>query len=165
MEPGDIDAVYRWENDPAVWTYSAAHQPFSRHALQQFIDESSGSDIYTARQLRLMADTVVTDSKPATTIGCIDLYDFDPYHRRAAIGLLVDSAQRGKGYGTAMLAELEVFAAEHLNLHQLHSIVAADNTQSIKLFTQAGYTKCGTLRDWMASAQGWTDAFVFQKII
>ena len=39
MEPADIDAIYSWENDPSLWGVSAAHQPFSRQALQRFIDE------------------------------------------------------------------------------------------------------------------------------
>ena len=88
MEPCDIDAIYRWENDPSVWGVSMSHQPFSRYALSRFIDENSGSDIYASRQLRLMADS------GGTTVGCIDLYDFDPYHRRAGVGLLVDSRMR-----------------------------------------------------------------------
>ena len=159
MEPGDIDAIYRWENDPSVWNVSAAHQPFSRFALSRFIDENSGSDIYASRQLRLMADS------GGRTVGCTDLYDFDPYHRRAGVGVLVDSGLRRQGYGEAMLRALELFAAQHLNLHQLHCIIAADNILSIALFTKAGYMKCGTLRDWVASADKWTDAFQFQKII
>ena len=159
MEPCDIDAIYRWENDPSVWGVSMSHQPFSRYALSRFIDENSGSDIYASRQLRLMADS------GGTTVGCIDLYDFDPYHRRAGVGLLVDSRMRRQGFGMAMLKALETFAVDHLEMHQLHCVVAADNEASIALFTKVGYAQCGVLHDWVASAGKWLDALSFQRIL
>ena len=37
VEPEDIEAIYRWENDHEVWQYSAAHTPFSRHQLTQYV--------------------------------------------------------------------------------------------------------------------------------
>ncbi|MBP5548125.1 MAG: GNAT family N-acetyltransferase [Bacteroidales bacterium] len=160
IEPGDIDAIYRWENDPAIWIYSAAHQPFSRHALQKFIDESSDTDIYTSRQLRLMAD-----NETGEPVGCVDIYDFDPFHHRASVGILVDSSMRNKGYGFAILHALEEFASTHLALHQLHSIVTADNNESISLFEKAGYLRCGTLHDWVWANGSWADAFSYQKIL
>ena len=160
MEPADIDALYQWENDPSVWVHSAAHQPFSRQALQQFIEESAGCDIYTARQLRLMADNA--DGQP---VGCVDLFDFDPYHRRAAVGLLVDCRFRRQGVGSAMLRELEQFARTHLQLHLLYSDIAADNNASLQLFLRNGYRQCGTRPEWLWSYGQWTDAVIVQKIL
>ncbi len=162
MEPGDIDAIYRWENDPTVWTYSAAHQPFSRHALQQFIDESSMTDFYASRQLRLIAE----EEGGHEPLGCVDLFDFDPYHLRAGVGIIVDSSKRRKGFGLAMLREVEQFASEHLRMHQLHCTISSDNMASIALFTTAGYTQCGTLKQWNLDGSNiWHDALMFQKII
>lgn len=160
MEPEDIDAIYQWENDPSIWVYGTAHQPFSKAALQRFIDNDSGNDIYTSRQIRLMADT---DGIGA--IGCIDLYDFDPYNRRAAVGILTDSRLRNQGFGTAMLKAVELFAAEHLNIHQLYCDIASNNTISIHLFKRQGYTLCGTLKEWIWDNDKWIDALSFQKII
>lgn len=160
MEPHDIETIYRWENDPEVWKYSAAHQPFSQQLLRQFIDEQQGADIYLSRQLRLMADNA-----DGTTVGCLDLFDFDPYHHRAGIGLLVDSRQRRQGYGRALLQEAETFAHTHLQLHQLHGIVAADNPDCLSIFRHQGYTNTGILRDWLYADGSWHDALSFQKII
>lgn len=185
MEPGDIDAIYSWENDPAVWNDSAAHQPFSRHALSQFIEENSGVDIYSCRQLRLMAEreeiiqcghnNPMDANIPAPTpknvlckhyaVGCIDLFDFDPYHRRAGVGIIVDSHYRRQGNGIQMLAELEEFASHHLSLHQLHCIIATGNKASIALFEKAGYSQCGTLQQWIQSDDKWTDAYFYQKLL
>lgn len=160
MEPEDVNAIYRWENDPTVWVDSAAHQPFSRHALSQFIEENSGSDIYSCRQLRLMAE-----KEEIKAVGSIDLFDFDPYHRRAGVGIIVDREYRRQGIGLQMLTELELFARQHLQLHQLHCTIAADNEASIALFEKAGYQRCGTLSQWVMQNETWKDAFMYQKIL
>ncbi len=160
IEPDDIEAIYRWENDPRIWQYSAAHQPFSRETLTRFIQEQSDNDIYISRQLRLMAD-----SETDGAVGCVDLYDFDPYHRRAGIGIIVDRNHRGKGYGGAILATLEPFARIHLQLHQLYSIVSVANPASNKLFQKAGYHTAGRLANWLWNGDSWEDAFFYQKTL
>ena len=160
MEPDDIDAIYRWENDPDIWVYSAAHQPFSRKSLQTFIDENSLLDIYTSRQMRLVAA-----EQGGSACGCIDLYDFEPLHRRAAVGLLVDKTMRNKGIGTTMLKMLEDFVRQHLDLHMLYCDISTANTASIRLFENAGFNSCGTMHDWMLDSGRWTDAKRYQKII
>ena len=179
MEPEDIESIYQWENDPSVWTCSIAHQPFSRQALTQFINENSSADIYTCRQLRLMADreeiTVCRQELPGQspknifsthhTVGCVDLFDFDPYHHRAAVGIIVDSQYRRQGIGLQILNALDDFSRQHLQLHQLHCIISADNDASIALFEKAGYSRCGTLAQWVFSCDKWTDAFIYQKIL
>lgn len=158
MEPEDIESIYRWENDTSVWIDSFAHQPFSRHALSLFINENSSSDIYSCRQLRLMADT-------SHTVGCVDLFDFDPYHRRAGVGIIVDSQHRRQGIGLQMLYALDDFSRQHLQLHQLHCIISAGNLASLALFEKAGYVRCGTLSQWVFSSGHWIDAFTYQKIL
>ena len=140
MEPEDIDNIYDWENDPTTWICSAAHQPFSRHTLQQFINDCASADIYSCHQLRLMGI-----DNDGLAVGCVDLFDFDPL---------------------AMLREVEQFASEHLRMHQLHCTIASDNKASIALFTTAGYTQCGTLKQWnLDGSNNWRDALMFQKII
>ena len=52
LEPGDIDLMYAWENDTAVWSVSGTLAPFSRHTLERFIQEQQ-FDIFQTRQQRL----------------------------------------------------------------------------------------------------------------
>lgn len=160
LEPEDVDAVYRWENDPAVWQFGVSHQPFSRDMLQRYLLEASDLDIYAARQLRLMAE-----DGGGRAVGCVDLYDFDPFHRRAGVGLIVDQAVRNQGYGAAILQQMADFAATHLNLHQLYCDIAEDNRFSIKLFEKAGYRRCSAREDWLQSNGKWIKAFGYQLII
>ena len=53
LEPLDIDVLFDWENDTDNWLVSNTQTPFSRFVLEQYI-ASAHSDIYTAKQLRLM---------------------------------------------------------------------------------------------------------------
>ena len=130
-EPEDLDLLYLWENDPDVWHVSNTLTPFSRFTLKNYI-ENSHLDIYEAKQLRLMIE--LRDS--ITTIGTIDLFDFDPYHNRAGIGILIgDVNQRGKGYAAEALDLVIDYCFGHLNFHQLYCGIGADNLSSVKLFT------------------------------
>jgi len=88
MEPYDLDNLYLWENDPENWFVSQTRAPYSKHILSQFIDESN-KDIYEIKQMRLMITIKNTGGDEKLTVGAIDLFDFDPFHRRAGIGILV----------------------------------------------------------------------------
>lgn len=50
LEAEDVDLLYVWENDPAVWGVSGTLAPFSRHTLRRFLDEQR-FDLYAARQV------------------------------------------------------------------------------------------------------------------
>lgn len=160
LEPSDIDLIYTWENDPAVWRHSAAHIPFSRHSLTQYVMEAQGENIFASHQLRLMADV------GEVTVGCVDLFDFDPYHNRAGVGILVDTAHRGKGYAQEMLRSLIAYAPQ-LRLHQLYCHVVVDNDASVAAFLHCGFHKAGVLKDWIydCKKQCYVDAYTLQIML
>ena len=96
VEPEDLELLYRWENDETNWRQSNTIVPFSRYTLKKYI-AGSGKSIFETGQLRLMID-VLPDER---TVGTIDLYDFDHYHNRAGVGILIaDQADRKKGEGS-----------------------------------------------------------------
>lgn len=159
LEPEDIDDVYRWENNPEVWDCSAVHVPFSRHALTQYIMDCGQIDIYSAKQLRLMAQ----DGE--NTVGCVDLFDYDPYHRRAGLGMLIDRQFRGMGYGRPIVEALECFARKNLQLHQLYCDISVENTPCLKLFDNCGFERQGIRKDWTYQDGRWVDAVLFAKIL
>ncbi|MDY5968443.1 MAG: GNAT family N-acetyltransferase [Bacteroidales bacterium] len=159
LEPEDIDLIYRWENDERTWESSDTYAPFSRHQLTQYIMASMESDVYATRQLRLVA----MDEERA--VGCADLFDFNPFHRRAGMGILVDSASRGKGYGEALTHALGEYCRRQLQLHQLYCDVAADNAASISMLRRCGYEVIGVRREWLCVEGQWKDALSMQHIL
>jgi len=162
LEPADIDLLYEWENDPAIWHLGNIFTPFSRFVLEQYLLNAQ-NDIYTNKQLRLMIDL----NKPgdlAPTIGSIDLFDFDPYHRRAGVGILITVSQRRQGYASEALGLLKNYAFTLLGLHQLYCNVDSENSNSLSLFKKQGFEKCGEKKDWLWHKGSWHDEWILQCI-
>ena len=161
LEPGDIDLLYKWENDESLWLVSGTVAPFSKHVLQQYLDNSH-LDIYATRQLRLVIDV----HEPANiNIGFIDLFDYDPQHHRAGVGILIgDASQRGKGFANEALKMLIQYCFSTLHLHQLYCNVMADNAVSLKLFQQNGFTVVGNKKEWLFTNNAWVDEYLLQLI-
>ncbi|MCE5179406.1 MAG: GNAT family N-acetyltransferase [Porphyromonadaceae bacterium] len=158
-EPEDLELLYKWENDTHLWEYGNATAPYSRFSLRQYLTESK-QDIYTDKQVRLMV--LLRESK--TVIGMADLYDFDPFHRRAGVGILIDDDQRNRGYGLQSLLLLEEYAFGFLSLHQLYALVPEKNQASRLLFKKAGYLPAGILREWLSRGDRYEDVQMWQKI-
>ena len=69
------------------------------------------------------------------TIGCLDIFDFDPNHLRAGIGILIaDKSNRKKGYASEALEILTEYCFHSLNLHQLYCNITIENESSLLLF-------------------------------
>ena len=99
LEPEDLELLYEWENNDSNWVISNTISPFSKYILKQYL-ENSHKNIYETGQLRLMIDHIPDKN----TIGTIDIFDFDPFHMRAGIGILIaNEADRRKGYASMAL--------------------------------------------------------------
>lgn len=159
-EPSDIDRLYAWENDTSVWRVSNTIVPYSRNDIEQFV-LNTHHDIYAAKQLRLM---IIKNGRSKTPAGAVDLFDFDPLHRRAGVGILIDEKERGKGLAGEALNLLRSYSFNTLNLHQLYCHIATENTLSIRLFSKAGFEITGTMKDWTLSDGHWHDV-VFMQLI
>ena len=160
LEPDDIDLPYEWENDSEIWEVSNTYEPFSKYILAKYIKESQ-RDIYESKQVRMIIET-----HEGKAVGAIDLIDFDPFHFRAGVGILIhDEKDRKLGYATDALQLLCNYATNHLRLHQLFANISADNLASIKLFETNGFELSGTKKDWRRTMDGWKNELMFQKIL
>ena len=154
LEPSDLDILYRWENDDRIWFSSINTRPLSRQTLQLYID--SVNDIYTDKQVRLIIEL---EGKP---VGCVDLFDFDPMHQRAGVGIMVDQNFEIRGLASLALLELKKYAFSQLGLHQLYCSIAQNNNRSISLFTKANFIHTGTKKSWLRIDKSWEDELFFQ---
>jgi len=159
LEPTDIDLLYDWENDREIWPVSNTIAPFSRFVLEQYI-LNAHQDIYTTRQLRLMID--LADEKK--TIGTVDLFEFDPGHRRVGLGILIQKAERGKGYAKEALALIIEYCFSTLMVHQIFCNITSENEISIKLFQSKGFEIVGLKKDWLFINNQWKDEYMLQLI-
>ena len=159
LEPSDVEALYRWENDLTLWRVSGTLAPFSRHTLSQLISEQQ-YDIYATRQQRL-----IIENNEGEVIGAVDLLEFDPQNLRAGVGIIVDESYRLRGYAKDALLALECYAKDILHLHQLWCGVTEGNKASETLFRSMGYQLSGVRKEWTFVDGVWQDELIFQKIL
>jgi diamine N-acetyltransferase len=159
IEIDDLGVLYEWENDTENWHTSNNLNPHSRFFLEQYILNAQ-NNIYEDKQLRL-----VIVEEHDKQIGIIDLFDFDPHHRRAAIGIILDPGSRNKGYGSEALDIIINYANKVLNLKQLHCGVGVDNHHSVRLFKKKGFEITGTRKSWRLHQNQWKDEHFMQLLL
>ncbi len=159
LEPDDLEILYKWENNPAIWQLGQTLKPFSRDILRKYLTTVQ-LDIFETKQVRFV---IHKTNKPDEAVGLIDLYDFDPYHLRAGVGILIgEVSERKQGYAKEALKLLYQYSFEILMLHQLFCSIPASNKASIKLFLSAGFTKTGERTAWIKTRTGWETEFFYQ---
>lgn len=157
LEPEDLEFLYKWENDTSLWEYGNTLTPFSKYVLHQYL-ENAALDIYEARQIRMIIEDKAT-KQPA---GTIDLYDFEPYHNRAGIGILVDESFQLRSYATQALDLMKDYAFKFLKMNQIYAFIPALNVPSLHLFRKCGFAESGLLKKWNKTTGGREDVFVYQ---
>ena len=157
VEPEDLDILYQWENNTELWKYGSTLTPYSKFSLRDYLIDSL-QGIFHSRQLRLMA----IEKKSLEAIGTIDLYDYDPIHQRACIGIMVDTPFRRKGYGEEMLLLSADYAFQILHLNQLFSYIPLSNTDSFHLLSKCGFEQSGLLKSWLKTPNGFEDVRLMQ---
>jgi diamine N-acetyltransferase len=162
LEPDDVEILYNWENDQSIWHLSNTVTPLSRFTLEQYV-LSAGQDIFATRQMRMMVDLNIPENG-MKTIGSVDLFEFEPLHLRAGVGILIHENFRGKGYASEALDLLIDYAFGTLLLHQLYTNISTENTNSIRLFESKGFRYVGTKKEWNRNRNNWLDESMFQLL-
>lgn len=159
IEIDDLNVLYEWENDTENWHTSNNLNPHSRFFLEQYILNAQ-NNIYEDKQLRLV---IVTYEQQQ--IGIIDLFEFDPHHKRAAIGIILAPDMRNQGYGSEALELLIEYADKALSLNQLYCGVGVGNDHSVNLFEKKGFKITGTRKAWRLHEGKWKDEHFMQLLL
>ena len=158
LEPADADIILKWENNSDNWRVSNTLVPFSRKLIEDYVN--SAQDIYSIKQLRFIICLVENDKE----IGAIDLFDFDPYHQKVGLGILIAELEdRRNGYAIEAVLLIKEYCFNHLNLHQVYCNILSENKASIDLFEKSGFTICGAKKDWVKNNEGWLDELMLQS--
>lgn len=159
LEPEDLDFLFATENNITFWKVSNTQTPFSKYTLKKYLDNAH-LDIYQIKQLRL----IIMENENDTAVGMIDLFDFDPQHQRAGVGILIHEKFQNTGFGSEALSLLISYCFNILNLHQLFANMTPDNSKSISLFSKQGFVKIGEKKDWLFIDGVFKDEFIYQLI-
>jgi diamine N-acetyltransferase len=159
IEPEDLEFLFEIENNEAIWEVSHTQVPFSKYVLKQYL-ENAHLDIFETKQIRLLIEEKNTKNR----MGMVDLFDFNPQHRRAGIGILVHPKFQKKGVASIALEMIIRYAFSQLNLHQLYANIITNNKQSISLFKKNNFVMVGEKKDWILSNGAFKNEFLFQLI-
>ena len=159
LDPEDLEFLFQIENYESFWEISHTQTPFSKYVLKQYL-ENAHLDIFEAKQLRLM----IVNANSHEKIGLIDLFDFNPQHKRAGVGILITPNYQKNGFATEALSILIDYSFTHLNLHQLYANITSDNLKSIKLFESKNFKVVGVKQDWILSQGKFKDEILYQLI-
>ena len=157
LEPGDLDALLRWENDPAHWVVGQRTSPYSRDSLQRYIAAAS-ADFWEVGQIRFVLCTDASDE----ALGLVDVFQAERLHRRAEVGVLVDSAHRGTGLAVSALGLVQDWAVRHAMLSQLYAEIYSDHLAAQNVFAHAGFVQVGCWKKWVQTSEGPKDVTLWQ---
>lgn len=160
LEPEDVDFLYNLENEESIWKVSSTLAPFSKDLLRNYI-ENSHRDIYDIKQFRF----VICEKDSGERLGLIDLFDFNPKHRRVSVGITIyPKEHRQRGYAFDALKQICNYAFQILDVHQIYAEISSENESSIRLFEKVGFQKTGTRKAWIFQNGQFLDQHTFQFI-
>ncbi|MEJ2594687.1 MAG: GNAT family protein [bacterium] len=158
-EPEDVGFLYEMENDHKMWHLSNTLTPFSRFDLEQFVMQSD-KDIFATRQARFIIEK--EEDGKSLQVGAVDLFDFEPQHKRAGIGIMVMESERNQGIAGIALDLIIDYGFNILGLHQLYGNIESENEVSLRLFKKHGFIIAGLKKEWNRKNGSWADEYLLQ---
>lgn len=159
LEKEDLNFLFAIENNESFWEVSSTLKPYSKDVLNNYLSNAH-QDIFEAKQLRL----VIVDVLNNKNVGLVDLFDYNPHHRRAGIGILILKEYQNQGFANEVLRIFIKYAFNTLNIHQIFANIPIDNVTSINLFNKMKFTLIGTKKDWIISNGKFKDVNLYQLI-
>jgi diamine N-acetyltransferase len=157
--PADEAIIFEWENNPANWLISDTRQPFTRAAIHDFVVGTH--NLFINHQLRLMMVELATNR----VVGAVDLFEYESYHKRVGVGILVaNPSDRKKGWGKESLILAMDYVIKQIGVHQVYCNILTSNTKSIQLFESCGFELIGVKKSWIRSGATFLDEAMYQFV-
>jgi RimJ/RimL family protein N-acetyltransferase len=160
LEPGDIERVHKWHNDPELYQTLGGTMRFVSVAIEEqwLRDKSRVSD----REVNL----AICLASSCEHIGNIYLRDIDWVARHAEIHILIgDETHRGRGNGESAVRQLVAYAFKTLGLQKIYAFVLADNRRAVRSYEKCGFTVDGALRRHAFKAGQYKDVLVMAAYV
>ena len=150
----DLDQLLFWENNLDNSLFSENPIFYTTEQIEEFL--TSVQDIFLDRQIRFMIDS------SGSTVGCVDLFEYDMVNSRAGVGIFIDEKFRNMGIATEALSLLKSICIKDYFISNLHANILQNNKDSIQLFERAGFTKNGVKENWIRTENSMLDVWFYQ---
>lgn len=154
-EQTDFIHMTKWIQDErthALWCANLLSYPLSEEELHNYLIEHnlkfcSQSQCNTIRNEKEFDGAYVYADENDRPVGFF-IYTVNKQDKSGFVRfIMVDNTVRGKGYGTAMLRELQQFAYEKTGVSSLRLIVFDVNTAARTCYEKVGFTAIENLPD------------------
>ena len=140
IERDDVAAIHSWDSRER-WP-DVSPKPWTGRTLTALLAEFdngkwSGSD--TAVAFAVEAD--------GRLVGTTSLWSIDAHNRNGHLGVALDPAARGQGYGSAACRALLEYAFVDRGLHRVQLECLATNEAAIRTYKAVGFVEEGRLRE------------------
>jgi RimJ/RimL family protein N-acetyltransferase len=88
-------------------------------------------------------------SKKKKQVGSISIWGISWQHRRAEIGIWVNSKYWNQGIAKKAIELIKIVCFNHLGLNRLEAHIASENKKSIQLFKDCGFSLEGQLKQYL----------------
>ena len=158
IEREDLDALWRWQNDPEVMHYWAAPALISRDELAARYGGGLSGPTGQAHWLLIATH----EGEPIGRIGYVDL---DRRNRRAELAIQIgERAYWGRGYGRDAIVAFLGHLFHELNLHKVWLRVEEYNGRARRAYERCGFRRDGVLREHTFLGGRYYDAIVMSLI-
>jgi len=151
LEDRDVELLRRWRNHPDLLKYQCSDIPVSERSQRRWYESYEANPAYRI---------FIIENKENQPVGYTILKNLDHKNRQAEIGLYLDPAQQGKGYGKDAFLTLIRFGFHELNLHRMYLQVFDFNDKAIKMYEKIGFQIEGKLREAYFTQNAFHDILV-----
>lgn len=140
LEPSDLEALYRYKNDPSVAVLLGGFSNgYSLADLRDWLE------YHRQRKDEVLWAIAHTDDNQC--IGHVGLYQIDHRIRIAEFAIMIGArAAWGQGVGRACTQFALDYGFQQLNLNRIHLSVLASNERAVRLYRSLGFREEGCLR-------------------
>lgn len=159
LEPEDVDALWRWHNDPEVMRWLTADHPESLAQIRKRFEEKK-SNSYESVVFGI--ETVAV----GTLIGVIGLRDARPEQGRAELDIYLGEKDHwGGGYGTDAMRVICRYGFDMMRLHMIALWVVAGNEAALHVYKKIGFQVDGRHRQSFRGQDGqWHDEYLMSLL-
>jgi RimJ/RimL family protein N-acetyltransferase len=147
----DLDVLFGISADLATWEERNASAPGTL-TRAKFDARLARADDEAAEDVVAFVVDV-----GGTAVGSASLFGFDMFARHAEAGISLVPEARGRGIGTAAIAQLVDFGFVRRNLRRIHLQAIASNTGAIRAYEKAGFVVEGRRRQHAWVRGGYED--------
>lgn len=154
LEERDVERLRGWRNHPELMGLHFSDLPVSD------IEQKNWYQAYATSRTKVF----MVESKQDEAAGYVILKDLDHKNRQAEIGIHLDPAHQGKGYGKDAFLSLVRFCFEELNMHRVYLQVFAFNERAAGLYRKLGFVEEGRLRECFFTQGAYQDIIVMSLL-